>query len=121
MLLLAGTLSIVLGAILVVATRVIVSHNFLSAGFRRLLGSEAASVALATLLGSGLVMILLFLADFDTNGLALLPGTLTMALGLGGVLAVRLLHKRYHLAGDEEDEAAPAVEGAVGAPDKRVA
>ncbi len=94
MLFVFGVAFVVLGAVLTVASRAIFYNGMLSAGVRSWIGGETMSVALATLAGTGVVMVLLFFVGDGGAELGVVPAVLGAAIAAAGVYAVRLIHQR---------------------------
>lgn len=105
MLLVFGVAFVALGAVLTVAARSVFYNGLLPAGVRRWIGGETIGVTLATLGGSGIVMILLFITDGSASHVGVVPAGLAMALAVAGIFGVRFIHRR----GGLDDEAAGLV------------
>ena len=104
-----GVAFVVLGAVLTVASRAIFYNGMFSAGIRRWIAGESMSVTLATLAGSGVVMILLFFVGGDASDLGVVPAGLAAVIAVTGIYGVRAIHRRGGL-GDEEAGLVAALE-----------
>lgn len=95
MLFVFGVAFVVLGAVFTVASRAIFYNGMLSAGARSWIGGETMSVALATLAGVGVVMVLLFFVG--GSDLGVVSTALAAAIAAAGVYGVRAIHRRSGL------------------------
>lgn len=115
-----GVAFAILGAVLTVAARSIFYNGLLSAGIRRWIGGETIGVILATLGGSGVVMILLFIVGGGVSDLGVVPAGLAIALAVAGIYGMRVIHRRGGL-GDEAAGLVATLERPVPAVDRRQA
>ncbi len=96
-----GVTFVVLGAVLTVASRAIFYNGMYSAAVRRWIAGESMSVALATLAGAGIVMVLLFFVGGGVADLGVVPSGLAVAIAVAGIFGVRVIHRRGGLGNEE--------------------
>lgn len=90
MLFVLGIACLALGAVIAASGAVVFQNRLGSRALRALIGSEVLSVFLAVLAGSGLLMVMMFVIEFETQSFGLLEAVLSVAAAIAGVVGVRI-------------------------------
>jgi hypothetical protein len=99
MLFVIGVSLLVVGTIVTAAAGMIFQDHMGPVGLRRLLNSQALSVILAMFMGSGLMILFLFIVEFSNQTFGMAEMLVTFAVLAVGAVAVRSIavrHRQHH-------------------------
>jgi|GEM_PF-4771321 len=102
MLVVVGVTFLVIGTIVTVVAAMVYQDRIGSTAVRKMVSSPVLCVFLATCVGCGLMILFLFIVEFETQSFGMAEALLSAAIAAVGAFGVRRLARRHHAHQDHD-------------------